>query len=69
MAADRAGPVVTIEYLATWILTHGAAEKILREHRPDASGRCPKCRGGGDSSGRVQAPCLLRRAAEMAITR
>lgn len=40
----------------------GSAEVIFRQHQP-VEGRCPLCRADGDSTGRVVAPCSLRRAA------
>jgi hypothetical protein len=37
--------------------------KLLKEHAADSAGRCPKCLAGGNSSGRVMAPCSLYLAA------
>lgn len=42
--------------------------RLLREHAPDATGRCPKCRAGADSSGFQMAPCRLLVAAEAATS-
>ena len=41
-------------------------EKFLTEHAPDAAGRCPQCKAGGNSSGRMLSPCNLLLAAEAA---
>lgn len=55
-----------VSELVAFIREYGSAEKLLREHVPDPSGRCKKCSAGGDSSGRVSWPCSLRMAAEKA---
>lgn len=52
--------------LVGFILKHDTTNKILREHTADPSGHCPKCPGGGDSSGRAKAPCTLFTAAQAA---
>jgi hypothetical protein len=52
--------------LAAWVREYGSAQKLLAQHAPDGEGRCPVCRGGNASSGRVVGPCTLYRAAERA---
>lgn len=59
------GPELSVD-LVRFVIKHGSAKKLLKEHAADPSGRCPKCAGGGDSSGRVKAPCSLYLAAEAA---
>jgi hypothetical protein len=46
----------------------GGAELIYRQHEP-VKGRCPLCRSDGDGSGRVKAPCSLRKAAAVVLGR
>jgi hypothetical protein len=55
-----------VDELARWIAEYASAEKLLAQHAPDGEGRCPVCRGGNASSGRVQGPCTLYLAAERA---
>lgn len=54
--------------LAAYIRLYGSAPKILREHAADASGHCPRCSSGGDSSGKQRSPCVLLLAARRAGT-
>jgi hypothetical protein len=51
-----------IAELIRFIQAHGMAGKLLAEHEPGPDGRCARCAGGGDSSGR-QVGCTLYRAA------
>jgi hypothetical protein len=55
-----------VAVLAAWIAEYASAPKLLEQHAPDGEGRCPVCRGGNASSGRVQGPCTLFLAAERA---
>lgn len=52
--------------LVTLIRNSGSAETLLRQHTPDPSGRCPRCRAGNIQSGRVLGQCSIYAAAKAA---
>jgi len=52
--------------LVRFIIKYGTAKKLLAEHKPDASGHCPRCPAGASNSGKVKAPCTVYLAAEAA---
>lgn len=45
------------------------AMRLLNKHLTDSSGRCPTCKSGGASSGRVVGPCALYSAAAQALAK